>query len=389
MLPKGSLVYAPSSEPSRRVDEHRGAVELALESHVLLRAIFENAPVGMGMLDASFRFVRVNPKLAALNGLSAEAHIGRTPRELFPRLPLDHVEAIWARILETGTPVLGYEFCGETPASPGKTRWWREDWFPVVGHERVVGIAIVVADVTEEKRAGELQRLLVGIVGHDLRNPLAVITTSVRMLLTGCVGEREARTLRRIDRAGRRIETLARDLLDYTAISGGRGLRVAPRVGADLSRIVEAAAEEARVAYPDAVIECRGDGDVRGEWDEDRMSQLAANLLSNAAKYGARGAPVDARTYADGDSAVLEVHNLGAPIPAERLPRVFDGLCQWTDERSRQGGIGLGLFICREIVRAHGGVIEIASTAAEGTTVRVRLPRSAPRADGDAARALG
>nr|WP_041453405.1 PAS domain-containing sensor histidine kinase [Anaeromyxobacter dehalogenans] len=374
-------MYAPPSEPDRRVAE-RGAIQRALESHVLLQALFENAPVGIGMLDTDFRFVRVNPTLAALNGLPAEAHVGRTPRELFPSLPLDDMEAMWRRVIETATPVLGYEFSGETPAAPGSMRCWREDWFPVVANGRVTGLAVVVAEVTEEKRAANLQRLLVGIVGHDLRNPLAVIATSARLLRAADLGPREACTVGRIERAAHRIEALARDLLDYTCITGGRGLSVKPRHGADLFRLVEAAAEDARIAYPDAIIECRGDPEVRGEWDDDRIVQLAGNLLSNAAKYGGQGTPVVARVHADGEAAVLEVHNRGVPIPAERLPHVFDGLSQWTDERSRQGGIGLGLFICREIVRAHGGTIEITSTRSSGTTVRVRLPRRAPGDDG-------
>lgn len=382
-------MYAPESVPSPALGDGRGAAEVVLESHFLLRAVFEEAPVGIGMLDPGFRFVRVNPKLAALNGIPAEAHLGRTPRELFPALPIDDLEAIWRRLLDTGKPVLGYEFCGETPAAPGKTRWWREDWFPVVAHGRVVGLAFVVVEVTEEKRAGELQRLLVGIVGHDLRNPLAVITTSARLLLAGGLGAREAGAVRRIDRAARRIAALARDLLDYTCMRGGGSLGVIPRPGADLSRIVEAAAEETRVAYPGAVLELSAGPDVQGEWDEDRLAQLVGNLLSNAAKYGAPGEPVVARVYADGREVVLEVHNGGAPIPVDRLPRVFDGLSQWTDERTRQGGVGLGLFICREIVRAHGGTIEIASTEADGTTVRVRLPRGAPEPDVGLARPPG
>ena len=257
--------------------DSRLADESVLESHALLEAIASRAPAGLGMLDRNLRFVRVNPKLAELNGLPAEAHIGRTPRELFPALPLDEMEAQWRRILDTGEPVLGFEFCGETPAAPGRTRWWREDWYPVSSLGHVIGIGVIVVEVTEEKRAAELQRLLVGIVGHDLRNPLSVITTSAQVLLAREHDDGRAKSLRRIERAARRIEALARDLLDYTRVTGGGAIPVDPRSD-DLSQILEAAAEETRVAHPYATIECEGQP-VRGNWDRDRILQLLEERL--------------------------------------------------------------------------------------------------------------
>jgi PAS domain S-box-containing protein len=371
-------VYADSTTSTERISNAQSEAEYILESHSLLQSISDNAPAGIAMLDKQFRFVRVNGTLARMNGLPSEAHIGRTPRELFPQLPMDDLETSWRRVLETGEPVLGVEFCGQTPAAPGCTRWWREDWYPVRMVGEIVGVAAVVVEVTDQKRAEELQRLLVGIVGHDLRNPLSVIVTSARMLLLGDdANERQTKLTTRIERAARRIEVLARDLLDYTSVTRGGGIPVQPR-DADLTQIVEAAADEVRVVHPDAVIERSGEGDVRGTWDQERIQQLAGNLLTNAAKYGTPGEPIVARWHATPGHAVLEVHNTGRPIPPERLPHIFDGLSQWPDEQSRQGGIGLGLFISREIVRAHGGVLEVASTEADGTTIRVHLPKQPP-----------
>jgi phosphoserine phosphatase RsbU/P len=149
---------------------------------------------------------------------------------------------------------------------------------------------------------------------------------------------------------------------------------------ADLSLLVHAASEEVRLAYPDAIIACSGGEDVRGKWDPDLVQQVVGNLLSNAAKYGTRGEEVTVRCHVDGDDALLEVRNKGHTIPPERIPHLFDGVSQFAEEHSRQGGIGLGLFICREIVRAHGGAITAVSNDVDGTTFRVRLPK-----DGSAA----
>lgn len=328
------------------------------------------------MLDTQFRFVRINRQLAELNGLPREAHIGKTPRELFPSLPHDELEAGWRRVLETAQPILGFEFCGETPAAPGRTRWWREDWFPVRVLGDIVGISVVVLEVTDEKRRAELQRLLVGIVGHDLRNPLSVIKTAATLLRTGAdATEQQQKLARKIEKAVTRIDLLARDLLDYTVITHTGRLPVTP-APSRMGKVVHAMADEVRAAYPAALIECEGDPEMSGEWDEHRIQQLVGNLLTNAAKYGAPGERIRAQWRADADGVALEIHNVGEPIPAERLSCIFDAV--WQGHRDSHGGIGLGLFISHEIARSHGGSIAVSSTREDGTTFRVWLPRQAP-----------
>jgi two-component system CheB/CheR fusion protein len=120
---------------------------------VELEAIYRTAPVGLCVLDAELRFVRINERLAEINGVPAADHLGRTVREVLPHLA-DAVEPPLRRILETGTPVLDVEINGETPAQPGVTRTWIESWFPLEDETgRTVGINIVAEEVTERKRA--------------------------------------------------------------------------------------------------------------------------------------------------------------------------------------------------------------------------------------------
>lgn len=135
-------------------------------------------------------------------------------------------------------------------------------------------------------------------------------------------------------------------------------------------------AEEIRIAHPDCELLHAAEGEASGHWDSDRVAQVLTNLVTNAVQYGAANAPISISTRGDQDHVVLQVHNHGAAIPADRLPVLFQPMQrgpQIADRASRS--VGLGLYIVREIVRRHGGTIDVTSTEDEGTTFRVRLPR--------------
>jgi PAS domain S-box-containing protein len=128
------------------------------QTNALLDAIFTSAPVGLGFWDRDLRFRRVNPHLAEINGLPAEAHLGRTPKELLPEIAdMDELTAMWRRVIDR-SEVHSVEVRGETPASPGHVRAWREHFFPVQIDGRVVGMSAVVEEITEQREAEERLR---------------------------------------------------------------------------------------------------------------------------------------------------------------------------------------------------------------------------------------
>ncbi|HSD19025.1 MAG TPA: PAS domain-containing protein, partial [Anaeromyxobacter sp.] len=174
---------AQALDRARLLDVEREARASEARITAVLDAIFDNAPIGIGLIDRDLRFVRVNPLLAEINGIPAEAHIGRTPRDLLPDLPHDTVEATFREILRTGLPQIDVALSGETPAAPGHMRHWLESWYPVRSGGEIFGLGMLVREVTAEREAQEFQRNVLGIVGHDLRNPLSAITTSAQLLL--------------------------------------------------------------------------------------------------------------------------------------------------------------------------------------------------------------
>ena len=152
---------------------------------------------------------------------------------------------------------------------------------------------------------------------------------------------------------------------------------------ADLGVLCNEVVREVRAANPAHAVRCELRGGLAGNWDAHRLRQVITNLLGNALQHGsaAEGVEVVCDGTA-GEKVVVSVRNRGEPIPAEMLPTIFDPLTRGrvsVRERRRPGSIGLGLYIVREIVTGHGGTVGITSTAAEGTTVTLRLPRQARR----------
>jgi signal transduction histidine kinase len=227
--------------------------------------------------------------------------------------------------------------------------------------------------MSNDERAREL---FVGVFAHDLRNSLAAILVSSELLCTSAARDPGSRTTaEQIARSARLMERLIEYLLDVTRVRAGVGiaLRLAPCA---LDRLCADAVDEVRGADPRREIRQRVKGDVTTSCDAVRIHELVVNLLTNAFRHG-DGGPVDLGVDGSPRELALTVHNGGPPIPAEQLPRLFDPFIQGrpTAGGRRSGGLGLGLYIVREIVRAHGGTIDVASEPASGTTFIVRLPR--------------
>jgi signal transduction histidine kinase len=133
---------------------------------------------------------------------------------------------------------------------------------------------------------------------------------------------------------------------------------------------------ETELTHPDRPLSVAVRGDLIGMWDRDRMYQVLSNLVGNAVQHGEPRSTIDLRIDGGEAEVLIEVANRGEPIPPETLPFIFDAFRKGrTVQQSQSQGLGLGLFIAREIARVHGGSIAATSSESEGTTFSVRLPR--------------
>lgn len=252
-----------------------------------------------------------------------------------------------------------------------------DDWHP--GHielaetlrRRVVDAAL--------RRATEVQRmrdLFIGILGHDLRNPVAAVSMAARIVSrasprSGSM-DRIGATL---DSSSRRMSRLIDQMLDFSRIQAGEPMRV-DRQATDLGALVDDLVDELALAYPGSQFVTRHTGDATVSLDPDRMGQVVSNLVGNARHHGATGRPIRIGVHGLAGRVHFEVFNEGRPIAPDRMKELFSPFKSSGRRDRRSSGVGLGLYITDQIVRAHGGRIEVESNEG-GTTFRVVLPRPA------------
>jgi signal transduction histidine kinase len=239
-------------------------------------------------------------------------------------------------------------------------------------------IAESVGRYTQQTRTAT--DLFIGILGHDIRNPLGTILNSAEMLVRS--GQLTPKAAAPITNAAVRIKGIIEQVVDFTRAQSD-GVMPIVRVPGNLAEHLTKVVQETQVRHPARAIRHEMAGEFGGSWDEGRMGQLLSNLMANALLYGAPETPVTVKMWSNPTDVFFSVHNQGDPIPVAERERIFQplerGLKQYEGVVPREpSGLGLGLYICREIVRSHGGSLVLDSTEAEGTTFCVTLPRAQP-----------
>ncbi|MFY0529222.1 ATP-binding protein [Archangium gephyra] len=373
-----SLIVQAQLAARERAVERQQAETLAL-----LDSLLAGAPASMALLDTELRYLRVNEALAAANGRSVEEHVGRTVAEVVPdRAPL--IEPLLRRVLETGEAMQAHEYSAITATEPGTVHHWMADYFPVRARDgQVLGVGGVVVDITERKRqeerlrqTAEFRERFLGVVSHDLRNPLNAILLSANALLrTEGIPASHTKMVRRIVTSGERMSRMIGELLDFTRGRLGGGIPIHPQ-RVNLRHLCRHVMEELEIGFPGRELRLDAEGDFVGQWDPDRLSQLLGNLGKNALDYSPADTSVGFSLHDEGEAVRVEVHNEGPSIPEQLLAGIFEPFRRAVEgDAHPTSGLGLGLFIVREIARAHGGSVEVRSRDAEGTTFTVRLPR--------------
>lgn len=256
----------------------------------------------------------------------------------------------------------------------------REEVFEVVRFNEAMDEALAESLLYFANEAARMRNLFLGVLSHELRTPLSTIMASGQSLVVGARLNKEMPGVaERVLRAGRRIGSLLDDLLDYVRSGLGEGIRVSP-VRVDMAAVCERIVTELRPTHPTRTIDLAVHGDLGCVCDEQRIAQAVSNLIGNAMRYGDATTPVE--VVADGAApgeVRVTVKNAGAPIPRETCESLFDPLVRGANagEGSNGYNLGLGLYIVREIVRAHGGSAEVMSDVASGTVFTLRIPRRA------------
>ncbi len=384
-------LYSGNGTPSgllaviRDITEREQLEAKQKQTLTLLDTLLLTAPIGLAFLDRELRYIRINDRLAEMNGIPVEAHIGRHLSEIVPAL-LDNVQKVTNRILETGKAVCNYEFSCETTAAPGFQRYWNESWYPMQDSGgKVIGFGAVVEDITERKQAelalkdaDRRKDEFLAMLAHELRNPLGPMRNVAQLLKTGSL---EAARLSWcgdvVERQVGHLSQLVDDLLDISRITLGKiELKKEPLAVADFvlqavesSRtLIDARRQQFSLTLPEQSL--------RVEGDRVRLTQIVSNLLNNAAKYTEQGGHISLTIEHIKDQVCIRVRDTGCGIEPSALLHLFELFYQVDADISRsQGGLGIGLALVHKLVVMHGGDVQAFSAGlGQGSEFVVRLP---------------
>lgn len=249
----------------------------------------------------------------------------------------------------------------------------RIDLSQVLAFDAAVDAALALAVRRYETQTKAATDLFLGVLAHEIRNPLGTILNRTELaLLTGQTTPGRGMP---VINAARRIQGIVEQTADFTRLQSFGALPMVRKFD-DLGVLLAKVVEETLLREPGATIRFEADGDLWGWWDAGRLAQVLSNLLANAITYGSRDSAITVRVWSTPDEAFMSVHNHGAPISPEETARIFDALFRGGGaERRARAGLGLGLYICREIVRSHGGHLWVESALDAGTRFTARLAR--------------
>ena len=371
----GIFVQGHDITAQRRLETER---ERLLEQH---RFLTEAIPQHVWTADAAGELIGVNRRVLEYFGVT-ESQVLRLAWRQY--VHPDDTELCFARWSESVRTREEYEVEFRLRRADGVYRWHLARAIAATDATGVVSRWFGTnTDIDDRKRAQDelldrsaYEQQLIGIVSHDLRNPINAIGIAAALLAKhDQFDEFQAKAVARIVSSTDRARRLLRDFLDFAQARSTGRIPVTPSA-ANIRQIARLVFDELRVLYSTRTATIEHEGDEEGTWDGDRLAQVIGNLLGNAFQHSAASDAVRLRTRGSADEVVIEVQNEGVPITPSDLARLFQPFERGSGSSESDGrGVGLGLFISKGIVAAHQGTISVRSTAGEGTVFTVRLPR--------------
>ena len=353
------------------------ARQLEDEERLLLQAVVEHAPYGLAYFPA-------DPAAEPFGNPAAKQMLGRITRADAPDrtydleyadgrpMPIESLPVI--RALHDGA-VINFEVT--IARRDGASFQGQISAAPVHSPAGVrLGVVVVYQDISTRKELERVREDFAAIVAHDLRTPLQSVLMQLDLLLSQASGDASTvpiATLQMMKRSGHRLERITRDLLEASRIDAQRV--VLDRHPVQLAQLVPALVYQIQgtLGTHPVSVEVAGEPPLVSA-DPVRVEQIVTNLLENSSKYSADGAPIRLVVTAERDAVVLSIEDRGPGIAPEEIPHLFDRYFQTRRPRSAMRGLGLGLYITRGLVDAHGGTITVESTPGVGSVFRIRLP---------------
>jgi signal transduction histidine kinase len=277
------------------------------------------------------------------------------------------------RALRASVTRLWIDTCGELT---------RADLQDLVRFNEAIDQALAESTTRFTEGLDQSREMFLAMLGHDLRTPLGAIIGSAHIMVnTKDLPDTALKRAFLILNSGQRMNGLVGDLLDFTRSRLGRGIPIA-RADLDIVKVCRHTVEEIAALHPQRVVNFDAKGELRGEWDQARITQAFSNVIGNAVQHGSDRTTIDVVVRGDADEVTVDVHNRGPVIPEGELKKIFNPMYRVEGDRpiAPRENLGLGLYITERIVAAHGGSIQVESSEDRGTTFTIHLPTHAPTA---------
>jgi signal transduction histidine kinase len=234
------------------------------------------------------------------------------------------------------------------------------------------------------------ENMFLAILGHDLRNPLGTVITGATFIMRATdVPSKYVLAATRIFNSGQRMSKLISDLIDFTRSHLGAGIPIKPK-RMNLAEVCLNVVDELRTSHPERIVDFNPASREDLYGDDDRLAQVLSNVIGNALQYGTPHAPIVVRLSSTEEEVSLEVNNRGPVIPPKMISSVFDPLVRLAAQDNlgdaRDTSLGIGMYIARQIVMAHSGMMLVESNETDGTTFSMILPRRLSAQDRDGGR---
>ena len=329
----------------------------------------------LGFMDKNGKFVDSNPAWMALLGYSADQVATYHFTELVHPDDIKRTRAEFDQV-SGGEPLLN--FVNRYRGADGTYHWMSWHAVPEANGIFCSGRCVTVEKENEaalrtREEEAKLREQFIAVLGHDVRNPLAAINAASRMIGRASKDAQIAEMVESIQGSTGRIARLIDDVMDFARARLGGGLNVDRYDDHDVKPILEQTVGEIALAHPGTEIITEYDFCDPINCDAGRIGQMISNLLANAVQHGAKGEIVTLAAYDEAGVFYLTVTNRGTPIPDDIASMLFEPFARGGLDQSQQG-LGLGLFISREIARAHGGDLTMKSDKS-GTVFTFRMPR--------------
>jgi PAS domain S-box-containing protein len=384
----GILTFTYTSQSGRRYGDEDPSVAQELAFHAA-RAL-ENARLvrELKASEARFRVALAGARTVVFEQDASLRYLwyynplreGKPAEETLPPHEAAKLAEAKRQVIEKGEGVRGEL---DLTLTDDEQRHYRAAIEPVRDNSGgIVGIIGAATDITEQQRMRQqladdvtFRERMMEVLSHDLRNPLNTITIAQEVLMRQPeLPSKERDQLLRIRRSADRMKEMIETLLDATRFRHLGRVPVTP-ARADLGELARAVVDEMRAVRPERQVDFTAHGDLGGQWDPARVSQVISNLVVNAISYGDPSTPVKIALEGDAREVVVTVNNRGEPIAPSVVPVIFEPFRRGVSQDHSPHGLGLGLYIVQQIVLAHGGEIGVESNTHDGTTFRVRLPR--------------